>query len=69
LRVIADGTFFGIELGGILRVRALIASLKVEVVRVIVRTHRQVFDHTRAHIFHREKETLVVDREIESTQV
>jgi len=69
LRVVADGARFLVELRAILLVGADVAPFEVAVIRIIVGAHRQVFDDARGLIFQSEEKTLVVDREIDPTQV
>jgi len=69
LRVVADGARFLVELRAILLVGADVAPFEVAVIRIIVGANRQVFDDTRGLILQSEKQTLVVDREIDPPQV
>ena len=67
LRIIADRAVSRVEGRGVLLGGAGITSLQVAVVGVRVRANRQVLDHTRALRLHCKQQTLVVDREIDST--
>ena len=69
MRVVTDGARFLVELRAILLVGADVAPFEVAVIRIIVGAHRQVFDDTRGLILQSEKQTLVVDREIDPPQV
>ena len=69
MRVVADGARFLVELRAILLVGADVAPFYVAVIRIIVGAHRQVLNDTRRLILHSEKETLVVDREIDPPEV
>ena len=69
MRVVTDGARFLVELRAILLVGADVAPFYVAVIRIIVGADRQVLNDTGGLILHSEEKTLVVDREIDPTQV